>query len=253
MTLFKLKAAPIILIEDNENTNSIPLIQELFIQEKSKLHIFCYEQSISLWENVFRSHPHTIYHEELNANFLEKHTNENITIFIDSVNQMSVHSGWNNCFKIIQKLLTISNVNKLVLTLHTDCLHLSSKLRINLNHIASAIVSFDTTDSSKLHIILKKNGKVVKHYEMLTYDTKIKTLKLIPIVKEEKEEVQTERIAPEKLTTFKIEVDQTDKLEKYKLKLPYMSKINEGESKIFYEPDAVDDWDEEDPDEDLDL
>ncbi|CAH0402811.1 unnamed protein product [Chilo suppressalis] len=253
MTLLKLKAARIVVLEDYENTNHLPLIQELIPQDKTVLHMFCYEQPISLWKNVFKHNSRVIYHQELNVNDLDKYTSETCSILIDSVNQISLSNGWTNYLKVIKHLKASSNVIKLIFILHVDCLSSVSKLRINLNHIANAVITYNSTTSCQVHILMKKSGKVVKCDEMLTYDTKTSTLKLMPIVKDKGDESEPVKPEPEKLTTFKIEVDQTDKLEKYKLKLPYMSKINQGESKIYYEPDAVDDWDEEDPDEDLDL
>ncbi|PZC83565.1 hypothetical protein B5X24_HaOG207548 [Helicoverpa armigera] len=87
----------------------------------------------------------------------------------------------------------------------------------------------------------------------MAYDSKTSLLTLTPVIKQEIKEEEPEKPLPTNLTTFKIEVDQNEKIQKYNLKLPYMSKIHEGESKVYYEPDAVDDWDEEDPDEDLDI
>lgn len=61
---------------------------------------------------------------------------------------------------------------------------------------------------------------------------------------------------PENLTTFKISLDDKEKQSRDKLVLPYLPQKNEGEkkeSRIFYEFDHVDDWDEEDPDDDLDI
>ncbi|KAI8442291.1 hypothetical protein MSG28_005844 [Choristoneura fumiferana] len=109
------------------------------------------------------------------------------------------------------------------------------------------------TYSSKIWVQLKKSGKIVKSEEVLTYDSRTSTLKSTIVIKDLNKEEEPAKLMPSSLTTFKIEMDQTEKLEKYKLKLPYMSKINEGESKVYYEPDFVDDWDEEDPDEDLDI
>lgn len=57
---------------------------------------------------------------------------------------------------------------------------------------------------------------------------------------------------PENLTTFKISLEEKEKESRDKLVLPYLPQKS-GESKIFYEFDHVDDWDEEDPDDDLDI
>ncbi|CAG9104693.1 unnamed protein product [Plutella xylostella] len=162
--------------------------------------------------------------------------------------------GWKACLKYLIKLQRDPNVGQLIAILHKDCLTHSSKLQVHLNHIANAIISYNSENHSKISIVIRKSGKFYRSEELLSYDNKTRTLKSIPIIKESKKsEDEPARPSPSNLTTFKIEMDQSEKLEKYKLKLPYMSKINEGEGKVFYEPDAVDDWDEEDPDEDLDI
>lgn len=252
MSLLRVKAAPVILVEDDINKNIVPLLLEVTPSDKLSTIFFCYEQPI-LWKNVFRGQTNVILHEEFEINLFDNYVSEKCSVIIDSVNQMYLCLGWHMCLSIVKRLTSNSNVNKLILVLHKDCLTSSSKIRTQLNHLASAIVSYDDHIHTKVNILLKKGGKVVKSTEMLSYDTKTSALKSIPIVKETKTENEPEKPSPENLSTFKIEVDQTDKLQKYKLQLPYMSKINEGQSKIIYEPDAVDDWDEEDPDEDLDI
>ncbi|KAM3963915.1 elongator complex protein 5 [Aphomia sociella] len=253
MTLFKLKSAPIILLEDDSNKNILPLLLDLMNHDNVPLKFFTYEQPISYWENVFKVRPNTIFYEHFKTDQYKEYINTKCSVLIDSVNQMSLCLGWNECLKCIKRLINDNNVIKLTVILHKDCLLPFSKLQIHLNHIATAVVSYDLVDVNKIRVNLKKAGKYVKSEELLSYDAQIGTLKCTPIVKEIKVDNEPEKPMPENLSTFKIEVDQTEKIEKYKLKLPYMSKINEGESKVYYEPDAVDDWDEEDPDEDLDI
>lgn len=253
MTLFKLKSAPIVLLEDDGSKNLLPLLKELSQHEQNSLHIFCYEQPVSLWKNVFKDRSDTLYHEEFNPDLINKYTSVKSSVIIDSVNQMALCLHWNQCLHYVKQLHMSPNISQLILILHKDCLSHYSKLEIHLNHIANAVVSYDPLDPFKVSVLVKKGGKLLKREEILSYDNKNSLLKLTPILKEGKKEKEPEKPLPSDLTTFKIEVEQTEKLEKYKLKLPYMSKINEGESKVYYEPDAVDDWDEEDPDEDLDI
>ncbi|XP_026755071.1 uncharacterized protein LOC113515121 [Galleria mellonella] len=253
MSLFKLKSAPTILLEDDSNKNILPLLLDLVQQDGNPLIFFAYEQPICYWKNVFKDRTHTIFYEQLNTHQYNEYINTKCCVIIDSVIQMSLCLGWNECLKCIKRLIYDNNVSKLILVLHKDCLPPSSKLQIHLNHIASAVVSYDLTEVNKIKVLIKKGGKCLKSEELLSYDAKTRTLKCTPIVKQVIIDDEPEKPSPGNLSTFKIEVDQTEKLEKYKLKLPYMSKINEGESKVYYEPDAVDDWDEEDPDEDLDI
>lgn len=253
MTLFRLKAAPFVLIEDDGSKNILPLLLELVQDEKDHMNIFCYEQPACLWGNVIKNNTNTTYYEEFDCNMFNKYTNVKSSVIIDSVNQMALAMGWNNCLKYIRRLQGNANVNRLILVLHKDCIIHGSKLQTHLNHLVNVIISYSKSNSNSIAITLKKGNKVVRSEEIISYDSKLSTIKLTPIIKEAKKEDETEKPIPSNLSTFKIEVDQTEKIQKYNLKLPYMSKIHDGQSKVYYEPDAVDDWDEEDPDEDLDI
>lgn len=253
MTLLKLRSAPIVLIEDDGNKNILPLLSELTQYEKNTINMFCYEQPVSNWRKVFREKSNIVFHEEFKPESYDKYTSIKSTVIVDSVNQMALFLSWNESLKYLKQLNNDSNILQVILILHLDCLSHFSKLQAHLNHISNAIVSYDPQKSNKVNIQLKKSGKVVKTEEILTYDYQASTLKSVPIIKEDKKEDEPEKPLPSNLSTFKIEIEQNDKLERNKLKLPYMSKINEGVSKVYYEPDAVDDWDEEDPDEDLDI
>ncbi|CAF4884535.1 unnamed protein product [Pieris macdunnoughi] len=248
MTLFKLKSATTILIEEDNNKNCLPLLYEL-VKDDNNVNIFCFDQPVSAWQGIFMN-KHINCYKEVPTNFVT--LKENTTLIIDSVNQMALTVGWNKCLKQLRDFQLNLNVTKLVLILHKDCILLNSKLQINLIHMTHAIVSFYPKHNNKLSIQIKKAGKFIKSDETYCYDSKIGCVKLTPIVKLSKKD-EVEKVAPANLTTFKIETDQISQLEKNKLKLPYMSKINEGQGRVFYEPDAVDDWDDEDPDDDLDI
>lgn len=82
-------------------------------------------------------------------------------------------------------------------------------------------------------------------------------------------EDEDEREAVNRLTTFNLGLKDEERTARDKVVLPFLKpeqkpeeeeeavRINprsaEGESKIYYEPDDADDWDEEDPDDDLDF
>lgn len=253
MTLFRLKSAPFLLIEDDRNKNALPLLLELIKEEKDQINIFCYDQPINLWRNILKSHFSVNCYAEFNTNMINTYTNSKSSIVIDSVNQMALHMGWSECLNCIKKLQGSSNINRLILILHKDCVSHGSKLQTHLNHLVNVIISFSNTKSSNIFVTIKKGNKVIRSEEIISYDSNQSMLRLTPVVAEVKKEETDEKPLPANLSTFKIEVDQTDKIQKYNLKLPYMSKIHDGQSKVYYEPDAVDDWDEEDPDEDLDI
>lgn len=252
MSFLKFRLAPIVLIEDDANKNIIPILLELVPSERSTINLFCYEQTAANWRKVFQKF-NVVCYEEFKPDSYKQYTSSKCTVIVDSVNQMALCLGWNECLKCFLRLGQDSNVEKLILILHKDCLPQSSKIRIHLNHLANAVISYHVNNSSQVLMKLKKGSKVMNTEESLSYDYKTSTFRLTPIVKQDRKDDEPEnKPSPSSLTTFKIEVDQLEKMEKSKLKLPYMSKIH-GESKVYYEPDSVDDWDEEDPDEDLDI
>lgn len=251
--LLKLKSAPFVLIEDDINQNTIPLLLDLVQGDKGRLHFFSYEQDLRNWKAIFRHTTDAIFHEEFFPEDCDKFTGTKGIIIIDSLNQIILSLGWSIFQQNLRKLRRNANIIQIIVILHKDCLAHTSQLH-HIGHLASATVSYSLTQKNKVSITLKKNGKVFRSEEMLYYDDINNVLKSKPIQEEHKAAVaDPQQPSPGSLTTFKIEVDQIEKMEKSKLKLPYMSKINHGDSKVFYEPDAVDDWDEEDPDEDLDI
>ncbi|XP_013115716.1 elongator complex protein 5 [Stomoxys calcitrans] len=57
----------------------------------------------------------------------------------------------------------------------------------------------------------------------------------------------------EQLGTFKIELDEEEMVARNAMKMPYEKAMEAIESNIIYTPDAADDFDDEDPDEDLNI
>ena len=70
------------------------------------------------------------------------------------------------------------------------------------------------------------------------------------------------QVDPTKNLTFSLKLTDNERQARSKLKLPYMHHEEErsevtvnpvGEGKVFYQPDEADDFDEDDPDEDLNI
>ncbi|GBP70090.1 hypothetical protein EVAR_98922_1 [Eumeta japonica] len=106
-------------------------------------------------------------------------------------------------------------------------------------------------DSTVISVKWKKSGKLFKSKEVLSYDKE--NLISTPIKDEQQKALEDVEININKIATFKIGLEENEKIERNKLELPYMNKIHSGQSKVYYEPDIVDDWDDEDPDDDLDV
>ena len=164
---------------------------------------------------------------------------------------------------------------KLIGLLHKNCL---------LDSVVTDLKKFFTTviDISDIQVEsvsekvcdihhCKPGGKLVTSKELLKFDSDW-NIKILPYkevtVKKHLEEEEEDTI--DKLTTFNLNTSKdAEKEAKDKLVLPFYKepqKIGEvkiqntgsgsqGESdgKIYYEPDSGDDWDDEDPDDDLDF
>ncbi|XP_074653792.1 elongator complex protein 5-like [Tubulanus polymorphus] len=121
------------------------------------------------------------------------------------------------------------------------------------------------------HTTLKKlSGKVIKTIEHFSIS---EVNEIIGIATEEsiaaiKNTVDVANLKSAKPTdpmanlTFNLKLTENEKTARSQVKLPYMhdTKIQEvtlhrsvGDGKIFYQPDEVDDFDEDDPDDDLDI
>ncbi|XP_053378727.1 elongator complex protein 5-like [Mercenaria mercenaria] len=74
--------------------------------------------------------------------------------------------------------------------------------------------------------------------------------------------METTQVDPAANLTFNLTLTDKEKKARSEVKLPYTYDANRqddsftrsvGEGKIFYQPDEADDFDEEDPDDDLDI
>jgi len=109
----------------------------------------------------------------------------------------------------------------------------------------------------------KPGGKIQRSREIYSFvNGELEIRKFVKSTKEEFEEEEEEDLA-DSLTTFKIGTSKAEEKAKKDLVLPFFTdqqkqvgevKISgEETSKIYYEPDSGDDWDDEDPDDDLDI
>lgn len=67
------------------------------------------------------------------------------------------------------------------------------------------------------------------------------------------EEKESPGLDPTKLTTFKLSLEDNEKETRSQVVLPYLKTTQAPKGAIFYEPDNNDDWDDEDPDDDLEI
>jgi len=160
---------------------------------------------------------------------------------------------------------------KLVTLIHRDCLQES--VIEDIQKFFSTVVTLSCHDEEEEFVRLcdikhlKQGGKLTRSKELLKFDKEHKIR--IESYKEELKQklIEEEEEAVEKLATFNLSTNRKKEKEaKDKLVLPFYkepqkigevniqsSGSNESEGKIYYEPDSGDDWDDEDPDDDLDF
>jgi len=114
----------------------------------------------------------------------------------------------------------------------------------------SNMTIFIETDK-ELRIVTRKPGGSITNIRYF-YVQNYKEFTIEPVESAEKpvEEVKEEQPKPTEKGTFKIELEEEELVARNSLKLPYEKSTDAG-GNIIYTPDANDDFDDEDPDEDL--
>ena len=143
-----------------------------------------------------------------------------------------------------------SSVNVIIATLHGDC-HLVSEVSMLKNHsdlwLTVSTTDFKCTKFNKRH----NKGKLEqKLYDLVIENFEVKSATTSSsLTKIEKTKVQDETMPS---STFNLQLSEKEREDRSKLELPYW-KADKKDSKIEYIPDDNDDWDDEDPDDDLDV
>ncbi|EFA05335.1 elongator complex protein 5 [Tribolium castaneum] len=177
--------------------------------------------------------------------------NENCVIFVDSLAHVLYRFGAAETYKLFTQLKNKKNVQQVVTVLHTDLLENKDKIVKYFRHLATLYIELDTKRLSYLY--KKSHRKVIKQIENYHFDNK--RLITETIKKPDKEIIaETLNRLPENLSTFRIGLTEKEKESRDGLVLPFLPKESESSGgKIHYSLDEIDDWDEEDPDDDLDI
>ena len=187
-------------------------------------------------------------------------------IVIDNLTDLLVFYGHASVTQLVRRLRQSSaKRNKIFFVVHRDCL--AAEIIEDIVKFVTTTITISDINSDKVCQVhhTKPGGKLVSSRELIRLDSEgnIKT--------EEFKEVKT--TVPEEegegviesLTTFSLSTRQREKEVKDNLVLPFYKDNQTGSStgqvkiagdsgtKIYYEPDSGDDWDDEDPDDDLDF
>lgn len=235
------------------------VFQEPFVRAKSRLgneHLVLHDfVSNNLGWNKL---PEMCYFEDI-----VKHVGVNDIIFIDSLAHTIYEYGLAETYRILNLLKNNAGVQQIIALLHQDLLEEKLKIVQSFEHLSTLNINLESrsgTSNKRIQYTYKKvGGKIINETEEFWFEgekliTK-KNEKLDP--KQILEKSVPSEINPETLSTFKIGLSDADKKSRDELVLPYLpkheSRDNQQSGNIFYKFDEVDDWDEEDPDDDLDI
>ncbi|KAL5291524.1 hypothetical protein ACFFRR_010748 [Megaselia abdita] len=167
---------------------------------------------------------------------------EPFTVILPSLTKLLQIDDPRNIIQFINSLKKSSSVRQVFLLSTTTLIpHELSFMPTFLEHMAQIVVSVTKDD---LSILSRQSGGSVTRksytYKIDGKEMLVKQLKAL-VIKKEEEVKPVEH-------PFKIKLEEEEMLARNAVKLPY-EKTSEAD--IIYTPDADDDFDEEDPDEDL--
>ena len=150
-----------------------------------------------------------------------------------------------NVSKLFSGILSTS-VDVIIATVHGDC-HPISDVSTLKNH-SDMWLTVTSPDFKRTQFIKRHNkGKVEqRNYDLLIDNFELKSA--IGSSKVEKIHITEEQMPT---STFNLQLSEKEKDDRSKLELPFWK--DKKEAKIEYIPDDNDDWDDEDPDDDLDI
>ncbi|XP_064611750.1 elongator complex protein 5-like [Liolophura sinensis] len=200
--------------------------------------------------------------------------NQRSAVVIDTLTPLITQHGAVKSCQIVQNLckakLKGGNIAQVVFLLHGD-LHSDHSLTL-IHHVTSSVLKICPSKSPNhaaiCNILHKKpSGKVIKLSEHFDVNSSLD----VQNVEEWKPsnamatDVSESQLDPTANLTFNLSLTDEEKQARSKLVLPYTKAMDRpvigtdntsggGEGgKIFYQPDEADDFDEEDPDDDLDI
>ena len=197
------------------------------------------------------------------------------SVVIDNLTDLLIFFKHPQVTNFVRKIRqTAGKQSKLVAVFHKNCF--PEPVLDDVRKFFNTII--DITDLSGKKVVeklcainhLKPGGKLVYSKEILRF-TSDRSVKVLPFEESVKKTFEQEEELVDNLTTFNLETTkEQEKKAKDNLVLPFYKdpqlagqvKIqgqgqsetkSETKGKIYYEPDSGDDWDDEDPDDDLDF
>lgn len=179
-------------------------------------------------------------------------------LVIDNLASMIFEQGLLEAYRKIHHFKMNPEIKQVIMLLHIDTVKDLDKILNYFDQLAILSIQLEPkfhSDKKRLSYIYKKpSGKIIKEIEHFSFKQgelcceSIEKLDVLSLIQEN----MKPEILPEKLSTFKIGLNEDDRIARANVILPYLPGEKKGVT-IHYQMDNFDDWDEEDPDDDLDI
>ncbi|XP_061922169.1 elongator complex protein 5 isoform X1 [Entelurus aequoreus] len=181
-------------------------------------------------------------------------------LVIDSLSWILRHHSTPAVCQTLQQLKRGGALRNIVALLHSDLHQLGTAA--SLCHLATSVITVAAGPNGNEAKITKrlKSGKVLQDEEIFTIKEDL------TVIRQSKPsnavQVQDQETDPTANLTFNLRLSDAERDAKEKLPLPFvfshqkkaaLLNTGAGRGRITYEPDANDDYDQEDPDDDLDV
>ncbi|BES92097.1 Hypothetical protein NTJ_04905 [Nesidiocoris tenuis] len=143
--------------------------------------------------------------------------------------------------------------------LNTDLTKTNTKQYHEIDRLAESVIVLGKDEASNTKLVQvthrKQLGKLIEG----VYTINLSNDRVLEYFEKTKESKPKESKSAQEPTahiesTFRLALDDKEKSSRAQVVLPYLKKPSgPGTGKILYEPDANDDWDDEDPDDDLEI
>lgn len=180
-------------------------------------------------------------------------SNQENVIVIDRIDDFVNHQSELQLINSLHKLSKDINVSQVIIHCSTDVI--SESFLSALSYISEARITLMPTVPCSCKVVFrKKSGKLIKAHEQfkLSESFMIQNISAVEKTASAQDETSDTDAILAAQTTFNLTLTEDQKLTKSKLLLPHQRMVSHG-GHIHYTPDDVDDWDEDDPDEDLDI
>lgn len=246
-----------VLIEDcleHKGEDILQSILRMQAKHSCKIHYFQFE-------GLFKNRPNFLCYDCVSncKSWLQGHIDhfvnvvdieDNSIIVIDSLVHAVHLYGFKTVYDILKRLISKKEIFEIVSIFHED---LDNGFLQYFRSLSTFVIQLQPNSNRVLYVYKKPSGKIIRQTETYSTNNGILTCEKIGTVDPKK--LVQEISKPESLATFKIGLNDDERALRDKVVLPYLYRDEDEKrgGEIFYELDNMDDWDEEDPDDDLDI